>query len=211
MDLTSWLLFVPACFALNVYPGPNNLVALANGARSGAGFATVVALARLPAFLGLILLTAVGLGALLAASATWFLVLKIVGAAYLIFIGVRMILADPGTWLAQGPGPGQMGPALRQEFLVAASNPKAIAIFTAFFPQFLVPDAGSFEQQILLMGAAFLVLEALAALVYAVAGRWIGRLASSPQRLSWVSRGSGGALVVSGVLLGLTRAPASAV
>ncbi len=91
MTFEQWLIFLPAGFALNIFPGPNNLLSLSNSARFGFSKAFLAGFARLPAFAVMVALTAFGLGALLAASETAFLVLKWVGAAYLFFLGVRMI------------------------------------------------------------------------------------------------------------------------
>lgn len=207
MPIESWLLFIPACFALNVYPGPNNLLALSNGARGGLGFATQASIGRLPAFAGLIVLTAIGLGALLAASEIWFTALKWIGAAYLIWLGIRMAMSGAEAWARKPEGAqGGLGLSARQEFLVAATNPKAIIIFTAFFPQFIAPGS-DFAGQVLIMGGAFLVMEAAAALIYAFLGVRLGRLARSPRSFRWIARGSGAALVGSGILLAASRRP----
>ncbi len=93
MTLEHWIVFLPAAFALNIFPGPNNLLSLSNGARYGFGPAFIAGFGRLPAFAVMVALTAIGLGALLAASEVAFLVLKWVGALYLFYLGVRMVLA----------------------------------------------------------------------------------------------------------------------
>jgi threonine/homoserine/homoserine lactone efflux protein len=134
MSLQTWLLFVPACFALNMAFGPNNMLLLTNAARSGMGLALAAAFGRLVAFTIMIAIAAIGLGAVLIASAGIFLALKWAGAAYLVWLGVkafrRGIIESP---VVPGTPDRSLGTLARQEFWVAAGNPKAILIFTAFF------------------------------------------------------------------------------
>ncbi|MCT8972519.1 LysE family translocator [Microbaculum marinisediminis] len=210
MPLDIWLLFVPACFAINIYPGPNNMVALGNAARFGFGHAFVAALGRLPAFALMIALVAVGLGVVLSASETFFTALKWIGAAYLVWLGVKMVRAPVDiAALANAAAREPVGRLAGREFLVAATNPKAIVTFTAFFPQFLTPG-GDYITQIALMGAAFIAFEAISIGVYAFAGGHVGRLAGTAARMRWVNRISGTALIGAGVLLALARRPETA-
>lgn len=196
-----WFLFVPACFALNAAPGPNNVTAFVNGARLPVGAALLASLGRQPAFALLIAVTAVGLGAALAASASALWIIKILGAAYLIHIGVKMLRA-PAARL-EAAGEGDVVALARQDFLVAIGNPKAIAIFTAFFPQFLDP-AEAVAPQILLMGAAFLGLEMIAAAIYVLAGRLFGGAVRDSKAFGWLQKGVGGFLVFSGLSMALS-------
>ena len=137
MSLDLWLLFVPAAFAINILPGPNNMLAMTNGLRYGLFYAMKGGLGRLLAFAILIILTATGLGAIMAASATAFYILKVVGALYLVYLEYRLWCAkaeeieDPTLSVSVKISTYKI---IRQEFLVAISNPKAILVFTAFFP-----------------------------------------------------------------------------
>lgn len=210
MTLEMWLLFAPACFAINMYPGPNNMVALGNSARFGFAHAYLASLGRVPAFALMIAMVAVGLGVVLSASELFFTLLKWLGAAYLVWLGIRMMRAP--VVLSSLSGAGVKEPLRRlatREFLVAASNPKAIVTFTAFFPQFLVPG-GDFVLQMTLMGAAFILFEAMAVAVYAFAGARVGALAGTVQRMRWVNRISGGALIGAGIMLAFARRPQAA-
>lgn len=207
MPLEIWLLFAPACFAINMYPGPNNMVALGNSARFGFAHAYLASLGRVPAFALMIALVAVGLGVVLSASELFFTVLKWLGAAYLVWLGIRMMRAPVDLSALSGMGTKEpLGRLAGREFVVAATNPKAIVTFTAFFPQFLVPG-GDFALQMTLMGAAFILFEAMAVAVYAFAGARVGAFAGTVQRMRWVNRISGGALIGAGVLLALARRP----
>ncbi len=201
-------LFIPACFALNLAFGPNNLLALTHGARFGSLFAIRAGVGRLLAFAPMIALSAMGLGLLLAASETVFSAAKIAGAVYLIWIGVKLLRAVPTADDPQSDvATFTLKQAFRREVLVALGNPKAILIFAAFFPQFIVAD--HYWQSYLLVGGWFLALELVAISIYAGIGAMMARAAH--RRLHWFQRGSGAGMIVFGVLLLLTRRPASTV
>lgn len=213
MSLEQWLIFLPAAFALNIFPGPNNLLSLSNGARFGLGTAFRAGFGRLPAFAIMVGLTALGLGALLATSETAFLILKWLGAGYLLYLGVMMITArapdSDGLAGHQEQVRSSIKLLMRREFFVAASNPKAMAIFTAFFPQFIQPE-GAVWVQLSLMGGAFIVMEIAAMAIYAFAGWRLRGLAQSPQGLAWINRSSGGALIAAGIALLFSHRAAAA-
>ncbi|WP_299048295.1 LysE family translocator [uncultured Tateyamaria sp.] len=203
--MIDWLLFIPACFALNLAFGPNNLLAMTHGARRGIGFAQAPGLARLLVFIPMISLSALGLGVVLSASALAFSIVKTVGAAYLIWLGFR--LWRSAHRLHSTPDTEQtldLRSAARAEALVAISNPKAILIFAAFFPQFVT--TGAYWQSYAALGAAFLALEALAILAYATAGRSAARMAA--RRLPLMQRVSGAMMAIFGVILLASPQPA---
>jgi threonine/homoserine/homoserine lactone efflux protein len=210
MSFDQWLIFLPAAFALNIFPGPNNLLSLSNGARFGLSAAFWAGFGRLPAFAVMVALTALGLGALLATSETAFLVLKWAGALYLLYLGIGMIRApvpDPEQQ-AQASSELSLKTLLRQEFFVAASNPKAMAIFTAFLPQFIQPGEAVWSQ-LALMGAAFIVMEIAAMAIYAAGGWRLRGLARSRTGLKWINRSSGAALIAAAFALLLSRRAAA--
>ena len=203
MSLDLWLLFVPAAFAINVLPGPNNMLAMTNGLRYGLLYAMMGGLGRLLAFVILIVLTATGLGAILAASATAFYVLRIVGALYLVYLGFRLWrtkteeIADPGLKVAEKVSTYKI---IRQEFLVAISNPKAILVFTAFFPQFLVAESPILSQ-FASMGITFIILEIIALFLYAISGKQLAFLTRTARGQKIMNRASGSLLIGAGGLL----------
>ena len=174
MHASTFLLFLPACFAINLAPGPNNLLALSNASRYGVRRACVAGLGRLLAFAGMIVLASAGLAVVLHASELIFDVIKIAGAGYLILLAYRLWRA-PVPVQEEGAPPSVRWPTLgRQEFLVAAGNPKAILVFTAFLPQFIEVGA-PIAAQFALLGATFLVLEATALAAYAYMGAHLRR------------------------------------
>lgn len=196
--MIEWLIFIPACFALNLAFGPNNLLSLTHGARGGISLAVQAGTGRLLAFVPMIVASALGLGLLLAASATVFNAVKIIGALYLIWLGFRILLSAAAAAPSNAPLQTlDVRRAFRQECLVALSNPKAILIFAAFFPQFVVVD--QYWTSYALLGAAFLAMELVAILIYAAAGRYAARVAAN--RLPWFQRMSGAGMIAFGCLL----------
>ena len=171
MTLDTWIAFAIASAALLVIPGPTILLvvgqSLGGGWRNALPLVAGVAAGDLTAMS----LSLAGLGALLAASATLFGVLKWAGAAYLIWLGI-------GLWrtpvAAEAPPPMPPRRAMRDAYVVTALNPKSIAFFVAFVPQFINPAAGFLPQAALLV-VTFVTLAALNAGLYAVlAGRLSG-------------------------------------
>ena len=123
MDLATLTLFIPACFALNMAPGPNNLLSVSNSTRYGYRISCVAGIGRLLAFAGMIALASAGLAVVLQTSELLFYGIKIVGAAYLFYLAWQLWRADPGVEKAStGASVGVLALA-RQEFLVAAGKP----------------------------------------------------------------------------------------
>ncbi|WP_106419698.1 LysE family translocator [Salinicola tamaricis] len=169
--------------------GPNNLLATANAARVGPLKAVLASLGRIAAFIPMIAVAGVGMGTLLTTSMWFFLVVKWAGAAYLAWLGIKLLLSRPQAVEMASGAPQSLWRLMRQEFLVAAGNPKAILIFTAFLPQFVVAEhyAASFT----LLGALFLMMELVAVAAYAILGSRIGRYLRGGRTLQWFNRVSG--------------------
>ncbi|MCO6185323.1 LysE family translocator [Rhizobium sp. L1K21] len=201
--MIAWSLFIPACFLLNIVPGPNNMLAFSNGARLGVQRAFLGGMGRMPAFAFLIFLTVVGLGALLAASSDALGVIRIAGAIYLVYVGVKIFLSARKLAEAQSRDDG-IGALMRRDFTIAIANPKAIAVFTAFFPQFLDPSAAAWPQ-LLAMGAAFLAMEVVAVLLYVLGGKLLSRLIKSDGVFVLLNRAVGAALVAAGGSMALSK------
>ncbi|MDH2427960.1 LysE family translocator [Sphaerisporangium sp. TRM90804] len=169
------LVFAVAAFTLVIVPGPNNLYITARGMAQGRTAAVVSAVGVETGTLVHIGAAAAGLSYLIARSATAFAVVKWVGAAYLVYLGIRTLLAERGA--AAGVPAAQ---PLRRVFLegvvVNVLNPKVILFFLAFLPQFVDPAAGSAALQIVVLGVVLLVLGILADMVYAVGAGTLSRL-----------------------------------
>ncbi|WP_439814686.1 LysE family translocator [Zavarzinia sp. CC-PAN008] len=206
MTLTVYLTFVAAALALILTPGPTTLLAVGHDLNRGRRALWVVpgvmagdAFAMTMSFLGV--------GAILATSATLFTILKLAGAAYLIWMAIqswRAPVAEQQIAVEHGvPGRRMMV----QAFVVTALNPKSIIFYVAFMPQFLSPSVPAVPQM-LVLGVTMVTLAGLATAAYVLlAGRFRERLAS-PRFLRWFNRGGAVALFGAGVLTALKRSPA---
>lgn len=179
VELSTLALFAPACFAMNLTIGPNNLLAMNNGARHGPRRASAAVLGRLAGQAILISISAAGLATLLLSSVVAFQAIKLFGACWLLYLAWRLwrdVPAEPGDG-ARAPSataPPSVRALARDEFLVAIANPKAMLIFTAFLPQFVDP-ARPVAAQFAVVGAIFLALEWVAAAGYATLGARLAR------------------------------------
>ena len=205
--MIEWLIFIPACFALNLAFGPNNLLAMTHGARGGVVFAQKAAVGRLIVFAPMIAVSALGLGLVLTTSAIVFSIAKIFGAIYVIWLGISLWRSAKTVQLEiLDGGKTSLSRAFKAEALVAVSNPKAILIFAAFFPQFVVVEA--YWQSFALLGLAFLAMEAVAIFAYAAFGKLASNFAS--EKLPTLQRASGATMCFFGLLLLFSPQPTRA-
>lgn len=204
MPLDLWLTFVAASTALLLIPGPTVLLVLSYALSKGRSVA--VASAAGVALGDLVAMTAslMGLGALVLASATVFTVLKWVGAVYLVWLGVKLIRSAPNDGLAVPRADVSARGVFGHAAAVTALNPKSIAFFIAFVPQFLSPEAPLGPQFAILI-ATFVTLAALNALTYAVLADRMRRVIARPSVLTWLTRAGGATLVGMGVLTATLR------
>ncbi|WP_233855921.1 LysE family translocator [Paraburkholderia sp. HD33-4] len=204
MSLTAWLFFLPACFAINLAPGPNNLLSINVAARHGFMKAFVGGSGRLLAFAMMLALAATGLAVVLHASEWIFLAIKLAGAAYLIWLAIQLWRSDAPAIDTSQAEEAALTRISRHEFFVAAGNPKAILVFTAFLPQF-VDVAQPILPQFAALGASFLVLEWVAIAVYSWAGMYLGKWLMRAKIRRWFNRCCGGFLAAIGVSFLLVR------
>lgn len=169
---------------------------MTHGARCGVGFAQKAAIGRLLVFVLMIVVSAMGLSVVLTTSAAIFGIVKLVGAAYLIWLGIAL-WRNSKLHESIGAEAEQITQSQGFKAAVALSNPKAIIIFAAFFPQFV--DANAYWHSYLLLGSAFLFMEVIAISVYASMGRFSSKVASD--RLPLMQRLSGLTMCIFGVLL----------
>lgn len=203
MEFWTLLFFIPACFALNMTPGPNNLLAMNNARRYGFKVALLAGMGRIAAFSVMISLTASGLAMVLYASETLFLAIKLFGAIYLIWIAFNLWRSTASPLSSVIHSLSQFA-LVRQEFTLAAGNPKAILIFTAFLPQFVDP-AINIDQQFFALGTTFLLLETLTISIYAVFGLYLRHWFAKPKMAQIFNRACAIFLTFSGVNLLLSR------
>lgn len=204
MSLTAWLFFLPACFAINMAPGPNNLLSINVAARHGFMTAFVSGAGRLVSFALMLVLAATGLAVVLHASEMFFLAIKLTGAAYLVWLAIQLWRTDAGPMDAPNQDDASLWRIARQECLVAAGNPKAILVFTAFLPQF-VDIAKPMLPQFAILGASFLVLECVAIALYACAGMYLGKWLTRTKVRRWFNRCCGTFLGAIGISFLLVR------
>ena len=158
MELQTWFLYTLAAVGLSLTPGPNGLLALTHGALYGARKTIFTILGGSVGFSAVIGLSMFGIGALLAANVGLLVVLKWVGGAYLIFLGIQ-VWRSPSLGESRTEVKASSGGKLFQAGLLSAiSNPKGILFFVAFLPQFIDP-AGSLFIQFVIMAATFVVIE----------------------------------------------------
>jgi len=177
-----WLAFVAASAVLLVLPGPTILTvisySLAHGRRANVPLVAAVALGDSTA----LVLSLLGLGALLAKSAFWFTLLKVAGGLYLLYLGLKLLRAGVASF-SKVPVPAAPGSCLRlfvNTYMVTALNPKGIIFFVAFLPQFLSP-AYPVSQQLWVLAATFVAMASINATLYAVFAGAARGLLSSPQ------------------------------
>ena len=204
MDLTTLAIFIPACFALNMAPGPNNLLSISNATRYGLRTACVAGMGRLLAFAIMIALASAGLAVVLQTSELVFYGIKIIGAAYLFYLAYQLWSADPQAEVEQQEARAGLWQLARQEFFVAAGNPKAILIFTAFLPQFVDPGA-DVGHQFAVLGALFLLLEWIAIGIYAYIGLHMRRWFAQPRGKRIFNRCCAGLLSAAASMLLMAR------
>jgi threonine/homoserine/homoserine lactone efflux protein len=204
MSLQVYLAFIAACIALALLPGPVVTLVIANGLRHGTR-AAVTNIAGVQTGLAILIgIVAVGLTSLMATMGYWFDWVRFAGAAYLVWLGVKLIRAPVEGLTADAPPPPPRGGFFLQGFFVALSNPKLLVFFGAFIPQFMDMDKDHFSQ-VALLGITFMVIAGLTDAVYALlAGR--ARRFFSVERTRLLSRISGGFMIGGGVWLALTRA-----
>jgi homoserine/homoserine lactone efflux protein len=200
MSLETWLAFFVASWLISLSPGPGAFSCMATGLRYGyrGGIWNIVGL-QLGVVL-LVLVVAVGLGALLAASTLAFAAVKWFGVAYLVWLGLQQCRAEPRpVALAQDDDPNPAHLVLRA-FLINASNPKGIVFMLAVLPQFIDPHAPQWPQYATV--AATLVFTDLVVMSgYTLLAARLLRALRDPAHIRWTNRAVGSAFVGAGLLL----------
>ena len=198
MSFETWLAFAAASTILLVIPGPTILLvvsyALGQGWRTALPMAVGVALGDFTAMT----LSMLGLGALLAASASVFTALKWIGAAYLVWLGVKLWRAGGGLEATPRTEAAPVWRMLGHAWLVTALNPKSLTFFVAFLPQFLDPH-GDFWTQMAVFEATFLTLAFANALGYALAASGARRVVRNERTIRMVNRVGGSLLIGAGL------------
>jgi threonine/homoserine/homoserine lactone efflux protein len=202
-----WL-FVVSGFLLNVTPGPDTLYIVGRSTLQGRRAGIVAALGIGAGTLVHILAASLGLSAILAASATAFAVVKWVGAAYLVYVGISLILASrrqPAAMPIAAVQPAAMRSVFVQGFFTNVLNPKVALFFLAFLPQFVLTTAASKPVALLILGIVFDVNGTLWNLAVAwTAASFGSRVAGRAAFRSWFNRCVGSLFVCVGIKLALS-------
>ncbi len=215
MGINNLYLFIAAGLLLNLTPGPGVLYIVANGVRGGARAGVAAALGITAGCFVHIAAAAIGISALIAASATAFTVLKWVGAAYLVYVGVSMLLPRKKhnaiinganyTYRTRAIGqndrqnrpnpdlsnpsslfsPGDLKPVFIQGFWTNALNPKVALFFLAFLPQFIAPDAANQTLSFALLGLLFNLNALPINIGYGLGAAWVPCLCISASSWRW--------------------------
>jgi threonine/homoserine/homoserine lactone efflux protein len=218
MPFDQLLLFIAAGLLLNLTPGPDVLYIVSNGLRGGARAGVVAALGITAGCFVHIFAAAVGVSALMAASATAFMVLKWLGAGYLVYVGVRLVLSKPESAIKLEASHAQLSGAAGQNdyksiflrgFWTNVLNPKVALFFLAFLPQFIAPTMDNKPLAFLLLGLLFNFNGFWVNIGWALAAAWIARRVDALQRgMHWLDRVAGAMFITFGLKLALTDNPA---
>lgn len=202
MSLELYLAYVLACFVVVIVPGPTVSLIVANSITHGTR-AGLLNVAGTQAGLGtMMLIVLVGLASIIETMGHWFDLVRLLGAAYLIWLGWKLI-RDPGRLGDPARTPKPRGGFFLQGYLVLMSNPKALLMFGAFVPQFVDPN-GDYVGQVMLLGLTAMAVATTFDSLYAIlTGR--ARAMLTPARVKLVSRVSGGFLIGGGIWLALSR------
>jgi len=199
MSIELWFAFVAASAVLLIIPGPTILTvisySMAHGRRANLPLVAAVALGDSTA----LVVSLLGLGALMATSAFWFTVVKWAGGMYLLYLGIKLLRAGiSSTELTAPAAPGSRWKLFANTYLVTALNPKGIVFFVAFLPQFINPSA-AVTQQLCVLATTFVAMATLNATLYAVFAGSARKVLSSPRAQRRFNLAGGSLLSVAGV------------
>ena len=202
----SWLLFVVASLVLIVTPGQDMILVMSRSVAQGAAAGVATAAGVSVGLVGHTLLATLGLGAILRTSEWLFVALKLVGAAYLLYLGFGLLRTKRGDLALGSFSPRSLGRLFFDGAFSNISNPKIAVFYFAFLPQFVLPEAQHPMLTIFVLGVAFATLTfVVKAPVGLSAGALSGWLRARPSVLTWVYRSSGAILAGLGVKLAFER------
>ncbi len=208
MSIDHWSAFVAASVVLLIIPGPTILTVISysvvHGRRANVPLVAAVALGDSTA----LVVSLLGLGALLATSAFWFTVVKGVGGLYLLYLAIKLLRAGISSMpLSMPEAPSSRWRLFANTYLVTALNPKGIIFFVAFLPQFITPGV-NVEWQLWGLAITFVILATLNATLYAIFATSARRLLSSPKAQRRFNIAGGSLLSIAGAWALLAKHPA---
>lgn len=196
MTLEQLLIFLPSALLLGASPGANNLLAFISATNAGLLRTAKSIFGRLAAWAVLVVLVSLGLDVLLRTSEFGLVALKWMGVAYLVYLAWQFWTAEVSTKL-EAP---EVSTLMRREFLTLMGNPKAYLLLTAFLPQF-VNDGAAVMPQLFTLGALYLLIEGVAALLWVSAGTLVRAHALTPLRRRIINRASAGLMGTAALVL----------
>ncbi|GAB2662095.1 LysE family translocator [Vibrio panuliri] len=203
MSMETWAIYFVAILILTASPGPSSLLCMTKGVTQGFKVGLYTALGSLTAITIILTLSFTGLGLIIASSEWVFNVIKYLGAAYLIYLGVRAIMSKEEQYQLQESHSSQRLSPFKHYasgFIVGSSNPKAILFFTALFPQFINPEQ-SLVSQYVIFTATFMVMELAWLAIYAFLGAKSSSWLLAKGRAKLFNRVSGGVFIGAGTVL----------
>jgi threonine/homoserine/homoserine lactone efflux protein len=214
-DAPQLLLFIAAGLLLNLTPGPDVLYIVTHSLRAGAKAGVVAGLGITAGCFVHVLAAALGVSALLATSATAFTVLKWAGAAYLLWIGVKLLIAkvpphtDDLRALAQSRPAASLRAVFLGGFWTNVLNPKVAIFFLAFVPQFIAPDASNKALAFVLLGSLFNINSIPVNSGWALVAAWMARRDAVQRGMHWLDRVAGVMFIAFGLKLALSENPST--
>ncbi|MCB2216547.1 LysE family translocator [Desulfofustis glycolicus] len=200
MSLEIWIAYLVATTLILVIPGPTIILVISQAITHGRGSVVPLAAGVVLGDLTAMTCSLLGLGALISTSATLFIVFKWIGAAYLLFLGIKLWRATPDLVAGhRQPAGFSQRSLLRSSFVVTALNPKSIAFFVAFLPQFITTGKPVWSQ-LLLLGGTFLLLALINAALYASFASRLREAVGKKHVRTWFNRCGGAALIGAGVV-----------
>ncbi|KIC39908.1 lysine transporter LysE [Ruegeria sp. ANG-R] len=200
MSIDIWITYVVTVLLLMSTPGPSQLLMLSNSATNGLRRGMFTAAGDLTANFLQMLAAGLGLAALIATSGAALAVLKWLGVAYLVFLGVKQIL-KARVAAAQNALRASRKVLWMQGFITSAANPKAVVFFAALFPLF-IDGTLPFWPQFAILSVTYLTIDGLFLTAYGGSASWLARRLQGPAKL-WLDRIGGSFMILAAVLLGL--------
>jgi len=204
MTPATLLLFAGATLVLNLTPGPDMLYCVSRSASQGWRAGLAAAGGNLAGSLAHTIFAVAGLSAILVASSTAFTLLKLLGAAYLVYLGLRLLLAKAGPQRDSERPKASLGRVARESFVIHTLNPKTAVFFLAFLPQFVVPGEAA-VMQLSILGLWFSFQAAVVLALIGIVVAWGGRRVRMSERVGrWLRRGAGTLFIGFGMRLAVS-------
>jgi threonine/homoserine/homoserine lactone efflux protein len=204
VDQATLMTYVAIVLGFVFIPGPATLLTVARATSSGTkvGIATGAGIAAGDVIHTIMAI--IGVSAIIAASTLLFSIIKYIGAAYLVYLGIRAILQKQPAAISDGTLPVSASQAFRQAVLAEVLNPKTALFFLAFLPQFVRPENGSVAFQLSILGALFVLLGLISTVVFAIGAGGLGAfLRRHPAVLKWQGKVVGSIYCALGVRLAM--------